>query len=192
MVKRKSAKLENSLMTMAYFKDLSDYRYHEAGFHRPRAKNIGWLAAGTPFQKSAPSNDFLDALWRYCKVSVAQMRGMHDCEICPKEIAHKCAFVEKDYETLLLGSAEIRVFSENGVIFAAPTLIYHYVTAHHYQPPEAFMTALFKSVGPPDPEYFESLQKIGLEWGSTASPPEPPNRYGAVKDASGVVRREEV
>jgi hypothetical protein len=49
---------------------------------------------------------------------------------------------ERNGEKLLLGSSEIRVFSRNGDIYAAPTLIYHYVNPHHYAPPGAFIQAL--------------------------------------------------
>ena len=41
-----------------------------------------------------------------------------------------------------LGSAEIRVKGKDGKVYAAPTLIYHYVAAHDYDPPKEFVEAL--------------------------------------------------
>ena len=41
-----------------------------------------------------------------------------------------------------LGSAEIRVQGKEGKVYAAPTLIYHYVAAHDYDPPQEFVEAL--------------------------------------------------
>jgi hypothetical protein len=39
-------------------------------------------------------------------------------------------------------SAEIRVVSTSGVTYAAPALILHYVEAHKYLPPAAFVAAV--------------------------------------------------
>jgi hypothetical protein len=91
---------------------------------------------------------------------------------------------------LLLGTAEIRVFStepnaesllrtlsgieSGGLLFlqkalvpvrvyASPTLIYHYVEAHHYKPPDEFLRALRDGPKPPSPEYFDLLAKLDLE-----------------------------
>jgi hypothetical protein len=39
-------------------------------------------------------------------------------------------------------SAEIRVASTSGVTYAAPVLILHYVEAHKYLPPAAFVATV--------------------------------------------------
>jgi hypothetical protein len=44
--------------------------------------------------------------------------------------------------TVWLGHAEIRVPWRPAAMFAAPTLVWHYVTAHSYQPPESFVDAV--------------------------------------------------
>ena len=41
-------------------------------------------------------------VWRYCKVSIAQMRGIHDCELCPGEYVESG---EHKGENLLLGTS---------------------------------------------------------------------------------------
>jgi hypothetical protein len=152
---------------MAYYPDLSDYEYHRKAHDRPGTKNVGWLAAGHVFDMEPASEALLDRLWRYCNVSVAQMRGWHDCELCPgKRVTH----AEYKGEKLLLGTSEIRVFAEDGDIFAAPTLIFHYVQYHHYRPPEAFVVALMRDPAPPDPAYFERLRQLHLEWRQTSAP----------------------
>ena len=43
---------------------------------------------------------------------------------------------------MLLGSAEIRVFGQNGKIYAAPNLIYHYMKDCGYLPPQEFLDEL--------------------------------------------------
>ena len=41
-----------------------------------------------------------------------------------------------DGQSLTLGDGEIRVSGSGGVVFAAPTLICHYIHTHGYRPPE--------------------------------------------------------
>jgi len=67
-------------------------------------------------------------------------------------------------QRLYLGSAEIRIFGKRGKIYAAPNLLFHYITAHHYKPPDEFLSALQAGPIPPDPEYFDRLNALGLEW----------------------------
>jgi hypothetical protein len=153
---------------MTYYKDLSDYVYHRAEFGRPNTKNIGWLGRGHDFKKMDPTEEILDPLWSYCRVSVAQMRGVHECEFCSRPSS---GIVERKGERLLLGTSEIRVFSREGDIYAAPTLIFHYVETHRYRPPDEFLRALVREPAPPSKEYFDRLAELGLEWNKTFSPP---------------------
>ena len=55
------------------------------------------------------------------------------------------------------------MFSESGVIYAAPTLIYHYVEVHEYKPPDEFIRALSEGRGPLSREYFSRLEELELE-----------------------------
>lgn len=148
---------------MAYFKDLSDYAY--AADSIPGTKAIGWLSRGHAFPTMAPDEEVLDLLWLYCSISVEQTRGMHDCEFCPVGSAR---YFERNGHRLLLGTSEIRVFSRDGQIYAAPTLIYHYVAVHRYKPPDEFLQALREGPRPPSQEYFDTLAKLNLEWNKTS------------------------
>ena len=152
--------------SMAYFKDLSEYIYGDLSYARPGTKTIGWLGIGHDFPTKPPSDEILNLLWDFCSTSVALARGAHECEFCPSGSAY---FAERKGQQLLLGVAEIRVFSKQGIIYAAPTLIYHYVQVHHYQPPDEFLEALRKGPRPPNRDYFECLEKLGLTWSATSS-----------------------
>jgi hypothetical protein len=158
---------------MAYFPDLSDYTYARWGVH-PGTKAVGWLAAGHPVPTSVPSEELLDRLWQFCKVSVAQLRGIHECDLCNVEGVE---FVERGSETLLLATSEIRVFGTAGEVYAAPTLIYHYVAVHHFTPPDEFLRALQDGLAPPNPAYFDRIAAIGMEWNKTSAPAEKPRRF---------------
>jgi hypothetical protein len=170
---------------MTYFRDLSDYSLLKAGAVRPETarllwlghaapdsaqlrhggtKNVGWLDAKHNYDRQVPSEELLEVLWAYCKISVVQTRGIHRCELCVERESKR---VRRGDEELVLGSAEIRVFSNSGVIYAAPNLIYHYVAAHDYCPPDEFLRALKDGAGPGNKEYFDRLAEIGLEWRDT-------------------------
>jgi len=174
---------------VAHFSDLSFYQYSQRG-NLPQTKNVGWLERGHEFETELPSARILDLVWNFCKISVMQTRGFHRCDLCAPPTA---VSVARDGFKLALGSAEIPVISiensssvrerlrnqEPGLMFlrkslgrfdvyAAPNLIYHYVAAHHYKPPEEFLNALREGPKPPDREYFKRLEELGLEWREAA------------------------
>jgi hypothetical protein len=152
---------------MTYYQDMTKYTYHNSYCYREGTKNVGWLGVGHEFETWSPTELILDRLWGRCKISIAQMRGVHECEFCGSDEAF---LAERNGEILLLGTSEIRVFSKDGEIYAAPTLIYHYVSAHYYKPPDQFIRALLESPSPLLDEYFDRLQELGLEWNPTGVP----------------------
>lgn len=150
---------------MAYYPDLTSYCYI-SHLIRPSTLNVGWIE-GNCFEKGTLSDDVLDKLWRFCQCSIGQTRGFHVCNLpgCEQRTwsagPHKSSRGEA---TVLLGSAEIRVFGKNGYIYAAPDMIYHYVIDHLYMPPEEFIEALLISPLPGAQEYFDRLKLLQLEW----------------------------
>jgi hypothetical protein len=68
----------------------------------------------------------------------------------------------KTRERVELGWAEIRVFGDDGKVYAAPNMIYHYVTAHHYKPPDAFVRALRSCPCPPSDQYLARMAMAGF------------------------------
>jgi hypothetical protein len=153
---------------MAYFEDLSEYQYF-ARHCRPGSKNIGWLQTGHKFEIAEPSLEILELLWNHCKVSIMQARGFHQCDLCTSP--PPLVISARNGIGLHLGSAEIRVFSTQGDVYTAPNMIYHYVRTHHYSPPEEFLRALRKGLGPPSLQYFDRLRQYGFEWNEARSHP---------------------
>jgi tetratricopeptide (TPR) repeat protein len=143
---------------VTYFDDLSDYH------GRPNIKVIGWLERGHAFQRSIPSVEDLELLWNVCTISAAQTRGRHYCDLCESPTLVN---VERNGVRLSLGSSEIRVFSSVGAVYAAPTMIFHYVGVHHYQPPNEFLQALREGPKPPSLEYFALLKAVDPHWNRT-------------------------
>jgi hypothetical protein len=145
---------------MTYFKDLSIYSY-SGKKQSSMQNNVGWLGPGHAYLTWEPLESVLDLLWKYCKVHVNQARGFHGCHLCPGSYPIRAA---RNHEERPLGSAEIRAFSNRGAIFAAPNLIYHYMSVHGYRPPDEFIEELSEGPCPPDPEYFAKLEKLGHSW----------------------------
>jgi hypothetical protein len=151
---------------MPYIEDLSEYRYVGPDSGRAGTKAVGWLALGHVFPTSPPTEETLDLLWVFSEISVAQTRGGHDCEFCPVGSAYQ---QERKGEKRLLSTAEIRVFSNDGRVYAAPNLIYHYVAVHSYKPPDEFLRALHEGLRPPSREYFDRLDRDGIAWSTTST-----------------------
>jgi hypothetical protein len=55
------------------------------------------------------------------------------------------AEVESPTGPFVVGGAEIRVTSKEGVRYAAPDMIIHYVEMHRYRPPGSFVRAVLEA-----------------------------------------------
>ena len=166
---------------MTFFRDLTQYEYSAEA--SPGTQNVGWLAFGHEFEKATPEEKLLDLVWDHCAVSVAQTRGLHECEFCPADTSNDA---ERNGRRLLLGSAEIRVVSRSGQTYAAPNLIYHYILVHEYAPPDGFREALEHGLRPTSPEYFHRLSQLGLPWSTTPLAEKKGSRFRFVKTPEGV------
>ena len=134
---------------MTYFADLTPYTYSgntddELG---RSTLNIGWLCHQNSFPVGETSQEFIDKLFEYCldKHIVELMRGFHACEFC--NLSWEDWFDRNKYQYgqdahwASIGDGEIRVIGRSA-IYAAPALIYHYVTSHSYKPPDEFVEAV--------------------------------------------------
>jgi hypothetical protein len=145
----------------SFFSDLSPYRYRSTGLGE-RLLNVGWLARGHAFPVGQVPNEFVDRLWEYCNVPVMQTRGTNGCELCtPPD--YGLIHTRHGAQTLELGTAEVWVFgAASDRIYAAPDLIFHYVTTHGYQPPSEFVDAVLRGKDPTSPEYLAALGELNL------------------------------
>jgi len=136
---------------------------------------VGWLDNQHEYPQGSVSNTFIERLWVFCRYPSLVMRGFHLCEFCPP-VKRKVKFpgLENPYEILRaqregivikLGYAEMDVFAEDGRVYHAPNLIYHYVLDHEYRPPEPFVQAVLTSPLPNTEQYKSILTKLGREHG---------------------------
>ncbi|MGI5402931.1 hypothetical protein ACQEVG_26465 [Streptomyces sp. CA-135486] len=133
---------------MTYFEDLTPYSYADEGmtgeptthWRGMPVVNVGWLSRRKRFPKCAPPQGLVDALAYLTREGrVLQTRGYHFCPWC-------FGWLVGARDDCPRGSAEIRVMG-NGVAYAAPELVAHYVKAHHYRPPAEFVRAVMEPGG---------------------------------------------
>ena len=125
---------------MAFFPDLSPYTYFPL-VRGQRMLNVGWLGAGEPFATGPFPADLLACILDLCRSTVNETLGFHECELCPPP-REGSLLVGLGGARVALGNGEIHVEGDNGIVYAAPTLIYHYIRDHDYRPPHEFTEAL--------------------------------------------------
>lgn len=111
---------------MTYFPDLSEYKRFP---RRPGVLNVGWLDEAHPIAIGETTVEFQNALKDICNAPILLFRGFHLCEFC-------------EPGNQVQGNGQIRVEDQNSQVYAAPTMIYHYVTVHGYRPPREFIEAV--------------------------------------------------
>ncbi len=99
--------------------------------------------------------------------------------------------MQRDGKWILLGAAEIRVLSRMGTVYAAPNLIYHYVSAHGYKPPEEFLDAALTGIPPASEQYERFLKDEGFKWWPTKIRQERATKFRFVRTPKGVEKVEE-
>jgi hypothetical protein len=112
---------------VAFFEDLSPYTYFPEK-ESLEIVNVGWLDRAHPFPTGETTEEFRAKLGRLCERRHKQTRGFHPCYFCKGQ--------ERP-----TSSAEMRV-AGNGRVYAAPSLVHHYVVAHGYRPPDEFVAAV--------------------------------------------------
>ncbi|MEU8528896.1 hypothetical protein AB0C77_25405 [Streptomyces sp. NPDC048629] len=128
---------------MTYYADLTPYTYDRDNWATDATGlwqgvplvNVGWLQRGQPYEQGVPPSGLAAALKRMSSTHRAQQtRGFHSCLFCSSRIFGSRARHPQ-------GSAEIWVMGGD-IAYAAPELIAHYVEAHDYVPPTAFIHAV--------------------------------------------------
>lgn len=135
---------------MAYFPDLSPYGY---GNSRPEGVlHVGWLDSNHTFAQGHVPQHLIDKIKTLAEHPVELYRGYHMCELCVRPtnldkrkspdrivIDPMCEWAR--WTEARRSNGEIRV-GVPGRTFAAPVLIIHYIEAHAYLPPAAFLEAV--------------------------------------------------
>jgi hypothetical protein len=135
---------------MTYFSDYSPYAYgHEA---HPGVVHVGWLDNAHPYPQGTVDARLIEKMKLLASNPVELYRGKHICELCaePPDLVKtmlpdrvvldpNCSWAR--WVSQRSSNGEIRVSGE-GIVFAAPVLIVHYIEAHGYLPPAQFLKAI--------------------------------------------------
>ena len=143
-----------------YHADLDKYSYFRPKI--PEGFAIGWLDKEHSYNQGEVPSNFLDRLWNFCYDPPVFFLGFHECPFCDNPPFGLPA--SHNGQEITLGSGDMWVFGNNGRYYVAPNLIYHYVAAHHYCPPEEFIEAVMHSPLPGSDEYKKYLVDCGLEY----------------------------
>jgi hypothetical protein len=134
---------------MTFYPDLGNETQAAAGVV---IRAVGWLHADHPYPRGDVPAAFVDRLQQFADhwaestqtLGLPMFLGWHDCELCsggPR------------------GSGNFGV-PAGDVLFVAPELIVHYVQAHGYAPPRAFIDAVMASPLPGTQEYQAAVAKF--------------------------------
>ena len=126
---------------MTYYADLANTTQIDSG---PLVRAIGWLSAGHPFSRGVSPPEFVEKLRALCA------RWARSTEALGWPAAggpHRC-----DFCATFMAAGNLGVPAEN-VLFVAPEMVIHYVEAHQYSPPQAFIDAVMACPLPGTPEY---------------------------------------
>lgn len=117
---------------MTWFEDSTPYSYQRV--EHALLFNVGWLDPAHEFPTGETSQAFRDQLRERCdNEAVVMFKGRHRCQHCaPRTDAP-------------VGTGEVRVIADDGRILTAPVLVAHYVEAHSYLPPDAFVAGILAS-----------------------------------------------
>lgn len=108
---------------------------------------VGWLDIAHPYTQGAVEPAFVEALQRHVQTAWAPIAsaGPHFCQFCPETRGGR------------VGAAGNVWIPSERALFIAPELVVHYITAHGYRPPDAFIEAVLTCPPQGSPEYFERL-----------------------------------
>jgi hypothetical protein len=125
------------LSLVAYFADLTPYRYGKAD----GSVNVGWLCGTFPYATGQVTGEVVTGVLRSVLLHpVNRSRGWHRCELCTEPACPVVMSV--DGIGISLGDCEVRVPGAGQVIYAAPSLVAHYIVEHLYFPPQGFTEAV--------------------------------------------------
>jgi hypothetical protein len=134
---------------MSYFAELTPHTYTETG--GLTVLNVGWLDAAYPFLQGETSTEFHTALRNLCQRPILLHRGLHACQFCvPDELSLWPTSPSGPSHRERYGNGQIRIQGADGIWYAAPTMVHHYVTEHRYLPPKVFIDAALHAAAAAD------------------------------------------
>lgn len=114
-----------------FYEDLSPYRCIPIPTGLPGVCNVGWLSSSVPSHGDVQAS-LLAKLEHFARTPVLLTRGHHVCGMCG----------------VTTGNGEVWVPGRDGHVYASPAMLPHYLSAHGYVPPSAYLEALDGAIAP--------------------------------------------
>jgi hypothetical protein len=134
---------------MAHFHDLAPCTYFHGRHALPPLLAVGWLEPGHVFATGEVPADLLTRL-----TAIRRSNKMPWPYFYMGGVTCWCG----DRRTF---STKNLFIPTNGVIYASPEGVIHYIAAHSYRPPDAFIEAVLAAPDIESPEYGEALRAAG-------------------------------
>lgn len=129
-------------------------------------KNVGYLWSGNTYPKGDVSGSFFDRLVAVVEKPFICSCGYHECNLgwCGLSQHLRSQPIFRHSGRLLsLGSYDVFVPDSN-TVYAAPSLILHYIRHHRYLPPKCFQTAVLECPAPGSADYFAAITRVAPEF----------------------------
>lgn len=148
---------------MAWYGDLTPCNYFGEEY-AGQLRAIGWLERGHPFSQGQTPVGLMERLVEML-IDPWQpdvFRGFHTCSLCwfSRQDGVSWRQANQSIPPLKLGVHNLFIPGD-GCLFAAPSLILHYIKAHHYAPGPKYVNAGFQCPPMRSQEYFLSVLKNG-------------------------------
>jgi len=147
-----------------HYEDLAPCTYFG---ERPGLIAVGWLEDGHPYTRGKVEREEIDLLAMLLADAPAfqplLFMGYHLCSLCmfPRRRRKTRWRMRATGQRLAfdVGVFNLLVPAE-GVVYATPSLVFHYVLSHHYRPPDAFWAAAWacRSIG--SAEYKATVRRL--------------------------------
>ena len=140
---------------MTYLAELSPCWYLDHEDEKFGLVSVGWLSREHTFARGPVPLEFRERLAALMDkaYSIVDFLGSHLCEFCAPVHAHP-------HDLSYPHGCTNLIVPGLGVIYACPELIIHYIDAHGYQPPDAFVTAVLQCPPISSEMYFRRLLEI--------------------------------
>ena len=112
----------------------------------------------------------------YLRSGLENWMGVHQCSFCDGPTTPLRAD-----RRALWGNGEFRVRGVNGTVYVAPTLVAHYIEAHHYLPPQEFLEAVLAG------DFIEQAEDLGPSYLVVSTETAPPELREAVSQLVEIV-----
>lgn len=146
---------------MTYYPDQSNCSYFECN-QPEKLIAVGWLDPVEPFIQGPLSADVFKKLTELLvnpwQPGIAM--GRHECGFC--RFSGGPAVFRLDNFEVQLGASNVFIPAD-GFLYAAPSLILHYIDSHGYSPPEDFQRAVLACPPMRSVDYLRAVLRNGPE-----------------------------